>query len=73
MLARLIEFALTQRLLVLLFMTLLIGGGAYALKEIPIDPLPDFPPPFPGQCGALCGGFEPAWGGIRGRRGWGFP
>ncbi len=41
MLARLIEFALTQRLLVLLCMTLLIGGCAYAFKEIAIVPLPD--------------------------------
>ncbi len=43
MIARLIDFALTQRLLLLLFMTLLIGGSAYAVKEIPNDAIPEFP------------------------------
>ena len=41
MLARIIEFGLTQRLLMLLLTLLLIGGGAYALKNLPIDAFPD--------------------------------
>ncbi len=41
MLARVIEFGLTQRLLMLLLTLLLIGGGAYALKNLPIDAFPD--------------------------------
>ena len=41
MLARLVEFALTQRLLMLLLMLLLIAGGGYAFKGLPIDAFPD--------------------------------
>ncbi|MDO9188770.1 MAG: efflux RND transporter permease subunit, partial [Sulfurimicrobium sp.] len=41
MLARVIEFALTQRLLMALLTLLLIGGGGYALKNLPIDAFPD--------------------------------
>lgn len=41
MLARLVEFALTQRLLMLLLMLLLIAGGSYAFKGLPIDAFPD--------------------------------
>ncbi|UHD14241.1 efflux RND transporter permease subunit [Thiocapsa bogorovii] len=41
MLARLIQFALTQRLLVLLAMMALIGGGWMAFKSTPIDAFPD--------------------------------
>ncbi|MDZ7655913.1 MAG: CusA/CzcA family heavy metal efflux RND transporter [Sulfurimicrobium sp.] len=41
MLARVIEFALTQRLLMVLLTLLLIGGGGYALKNLPIDAFPD--------------------------------
>ncbi|HWQ94066.1 MAG TPA: CusA/CzcA family heavy metal efflux RND transporter [Gammaproteobacteria bacterium] len=41
MLARLIEFALTQRLLMLLAMVLLIAGGGYTFKHLPIDAFPD--------------------------------
>ncbi len=41
MLARLIQFSLTQRLLVTLGVMLLVGGGWYALKHTPIDAFPD--------------------------------
>lgn len=41
MLARLIEFSLTQRMLVLVMTALLIGAGAYAFSELPIDAFPD--------------------------------
>ena len=41
MLARLIQFALTQRLLMLVLTTLLVGAGAYAFKNLPIDAFPD--------------------------------
>ncbi len=41
MLARLIEFSLTQRLLVLVLTAIVIGGGAYAFRELPIDAFPD--------------------------------
>ncbi len=41
MLARIIQFALTQRLLVLLGIVLLAGGGWIALQRTPIDAFPD--------------------------------
>ncbi len=41
MLARLIQFALTQRLLMLLVVLLLAGGGWVAFQETPIDAFPD--------------------------------
>ncbi|OIR04472.1 cobalt-zinc-cadmium resistance protein CzcA [mine drainage metagenome] len=41
MLNKIIQFALTQRLLVLLLTVLLIGTGGYAFKELPIDAFPD--------------------------------
>jgi len=41
MLDRLIEFALTQRLLMLLLTLLLIGGGVYSFQNLPIDAFPD--------------------------------
>jgi cobalt-zinc-cadmium resistance protein CzcA len=41
MLARIIQFALTQRLLVLLTILLLIGGGWKAFQDTPIDAFPD--------------------------------
>jgi cobalt-zinc-cadmium resistance protein CzcA len=41
MLARLIEFSLSQRLLMLLLMLLLIAGGGYAFNGLPIDAFPD--------------------------------
>lgn len=41
MLARLIEFSLTQRLLVLVLTLIVIGGGVYAFRELPIDAFPD--------------------------------
>ena len=41
MLHRLVEFALTQRLLVIIATLLLIGAGAYAFRELPIDAYPD--------------------------------
>ena len=40
----LIRFALTQRILILLFVSLLIGGGYYAFKQIPIDAFPEVSP-----------------------------
>lgn len=42
--AALIRFALTQRLLVLLGVALLIGGGYFAFKQIPIDAFPEVSP-----------------------------
>ncbi len=44
MLSRLVEFALTQRMLVLLATILLIAGGAYAFQNLPIDAFPDVSP-----------------------------
>lgn len=41
MLARLIQFALTQRLLVVLGVVVLIGAGTVAFQSIPIDAFPD--------------------------------
>jgi cobalt-zinc-cadmium resistance protein CzcA len=40
-LQKLVEFALTQRLLVLIATLLLIGAGAYAVRGLPIDAYPD--------------------------------
>ncbi|TAN66981.1 MAG: efflux RND transporter permease subunit [Methylobacter sp.] len=42
--ANLISFALNQRLLMMLFVTLLSGGGYYAFKNIPIDAFPEVSP-----------------------------
>ncbi len=42
--AGLIRFALTQRLLILLGVLLLMGGGYYAVKHIPIDAFPEVSP-----------------------------
>ena len=41
MLARLIELALTQRLAVIITTLALIGAGAFAFKQLPIDAFPD--------------------------------
>jgi cobalt-zinc-cadmium resistance protein CzcA len=41
MLARLVQFALTQRLLMLLAVLVLIGGGWYSFFHTPIDAFPD--------------------------------
>ena len=41
MLSRLVQFALTQRLLVVLFTLLLVGAGSYAYINLPIDAFPD--------------------------------
>lgn len=41
MLNKLIQFSLTQRLLVMLSTVLLIAAGSYAFKELPIDAFPD--------------------------------
>jgi len=41
MLSRLVEFALTQRLLMVLVIALLAGGGWYAFRATPIDAFPD--------------------------------
>ncbi|MDD1622342.1 MAG: CusA/CzcA family heavy metal efflux RND transporter [Methylococcaceae bacterium] len=40
----LIRFALTQRLLILLGVALLVGGGYFAFKQIPIDAFPEVSP-----------------------------
>ncbi|MEJ2509278.1 MAG: CusA/CzcA family heavy metal efflux RND transporter [Gammaproteobacteria bacterium] len=45
MLARLIQFALTQRLFMLLAVALLVGAGVLAFREIPIDAFPDVSTP----------------------------
>jgi cobalt-zinc-cadmium resistance protein CzcA len=44
MMPGLIKFALTQRLLVLLMVLLLVGGGWHAMVTIPIDAFPDVSP-----------------------------
>ena len=41
MLSTLIRFSLTQRLLMLLGILLLVGGGWYAFQHTPIDAFPD--------------------------------
>jgi cobalt-zinc-cadmium resistance protein CzcA len=41
MLARLIQFSLSQRLFILLMTLVLAGGGWYAFKQLPIDAFPD--------------------------------
>lgn len=41
MLERLVQFALTQRMLMLLSIVLVAGGGWYALRDTPIDAFPD--------------------------------
>ena len=41
MLRRLIEFALSQRMLILVLAALVAGAGAYALLRLPIDAYPD--------------------------------
>ncbi|MET0029156.1 MAG: CusA/CzcA family heavy metal efflux RND transporter [Candidatus Thiodiazotropha sp.] len=41
MLARLIQFSLTQRLLMLLVVVLVVGGGWYSFQNTPIDAFPD--------------------------------
>ncbi len=41
MLQKLVEFALTQRLLVIIATLLLIGGGVYVFRVLPIDAYPD--------------------------------
>ena len=41
MLERLIQFALTQRMLMLLAIALIVGSGWYALRATPIDAFPD--------------------------------
>ncbi len=40
----LIRFALSQRLLMMVFVTLLIGGGFYAFQHLPIDAFPEVSP-----------------------------
>jgi len=45
MLSRLIQFALTQRLFVLLMTALLVGLGVLAFQKIPIDAFPDVSSP----------------------------
>ncbi|GAB4260886.1 MAG: CusA/CzcA family heavy metal efflux RND transporter [Methylomicrobium sp.] len=42
--ANLIRFALAQRLLILLFVALLTGGGWYAFENLPIDAFPEVSP-----------------------------
>ena len=44
MLARLVQFALAQRLLVALLTVLLLGSGIYAFRQLPIDAFPDVSP-----------------------------
>lgn len=44
MLARLIEFSLTQRLFIVALFALVIAAGAHAFRSIPIDAFPDISP-----------------------------
>ena len=41
MLARLVQFSLSQRLFVLLVTLLVAGAGGYAYRGLPIDAFPD--------------------------------
>ena len=41
MLQRLIDFSLRNKFLVLLTTALLLGGGIYAARRIPLDAIPD--------------------------------
>jgi len=41
MLSKLVEFSLTQRLLVIVLTLMLIGAGAMSFRELPIDAFPD--------------------------------
>ena len=41
MLARLVALALSQRLLVILLAGMLVGGGIWAVRSLPIDAFPD--------------------------------
>ncbi|MCF6312270.1 MAG: CusA/CzcA family heavy metal efflux RND transporter [Verrucomicrobiales bacterium] len=41
MLSKLIQFALMQRFLFVVFAAVIVGGGVYAWKELPIDAFPD--------------------------------
>ena len=41
MLARIIDFALANRFLVLLASLLLLGAGAYSAARLPVDAVPD--------------------------------
>ncbi|MCM5569412.1 CusA/CzcA family heavy metal efflux RND transporter [Burkholderiaceae bacterium FT117] len=41
MLSRIVEFALTQRLLMLVLTALLVGAGIVAMRSLPIDAFPD--------------------------------
>ena len=41
MLAQIVDFSLTQRLLILVLTALLVGAGVVALRELPIDAFPD--------------------------------
>jgi cobalt-zinc-cadmium resistance protein CzcA len=44
-LGRLIQFALTQRVFMLLLVALLVGGGIVAFQQLPIDAFPDVSSP----------------------------
>jgi cobalt-zinc-cadmium resistance protein CzcA len=44
MLNKLVQFALSQRLLLLLLATLLLGAGYYSVQRLPIDAFPDISP-----------------------------
>lgn len=44
MMGHLIRFALTQRILIVLFVLLLVGGGWYSFEHIPIDAFPEVSP-----------------------------
>lgn len=41
MLGALVRFSLEQRLVILLFMVIILAGGWYAFREVPIDAFPD--------------------------------
>jgi cobalt-zinc-cadmium resistance protein CzcA len=45
MLERLVRFALTQRVFILLLVALLVGGGITAFQQLPIDAFPDVSSP----------------------------
>jgi cobalt-zinc-cadmium resistance protein CzcA len=43
MIHRIVQFALQQRFLVLMLTALMVIGGAWSFRQMPVDAYPDFP------------------------------
>ncbi|MHB8736241.1 MAG: efflux RND transporter permease subunit, partial [Terriglobales bacterium] len=46
MINRIVQFALRQRFLVVLFTVFLVAGGVISLERMPVDAYPDLAPPM---------------------------